>query len=128
MDLLGVLELKLIEISNKKNNLNEFRYIGQKYDILDRIGKLICRAVIRKEKENIKRYIQSNYSIELSIDDLLQYCFESVFTINNDYEWIVYNGVELCEHNLFFTDVLPYFNQECKRVIDDIEKNTLNLF
>lgn len=128
MDLLVVLELKFIETSNKKNDLKEFSYIGKKFDILERIGKLICRAVIRKERENIKQYIQENYSTELSKIDLSRNCFRSIFVVNDDYDWVVYDGIELTEHLLHLCDILPHFNQECEKVFKDIESHSLKLF
>ena len=127
MNILEFLENKMVEVSNKRHNLNNFSYIGEKHDILNRIGELVIKAIIRNERGNIKQYIQENYSTSLNKLSLVRNCLHSIFNVGDD-DFIVYNAVELVEHTVYLPDFLNEFNKECEKVFKDIESHTLKLF
>jgi hypothetical protein len=126
MDMLATLENKLTSTWAKRNDLKNFSYIGQKYDIVERIGKLITKSIIRKERSNIKQYIQNNYGEDITKDELVLNTLNRFFNVQN--EFVICEGIKMVEHSIHSSDFLKELRTECELVFKEIENNTLKLF
>jgi hypothetical protein len=126
MDMLATLENKLTSTWVKRNDLKNFSYIGQKYDIVERIEKLITKSIIRKERSNIKQYIQNNYGEDITKDELVFNTLNRFFNLQN--EFVICEGIKMVEHSIHLSDFLKELRTECELVFKEIENNTLKLF
>lgn len=126
MSMLVALEKKLKSTWAKRNDLKNFSYIGQKYDIVERIEVLMVKSIIRRERSDIKQYIQNNYCEDITKDQLVLNTMNRFFNVQD--EFVICEGATMVEHSIYLPDFLKELTAQCELVFKEIENNTLKLF